>query len=155
MFRIFHLLLHPNKIIMEEFGDWIYFLVIIIAGVASLISSTRKKAQQAAGQNKPREIITNKSDREVIWDDYFPQTENKAEEVILPKSQSLQSYAATKQNKQYFNFYQEGQPALQREESKPLEIEDNLATITIDDLPANTDDWRKAFIYNEIFNRKN
>jgi len=139
---------------MEEFGDWIYFLVIIIAGVASLISSTRKKAQQAAGQNKPREIITKKSDREDIWDDYIPKAEPVA--AVQPVPQPLKSHpSVTKQNKQYFSIYQEGQPALQMEESKPLEIEDNLASITIDDLPENTDDWRKAFIYNEIFNRKN
>ena len=141
---------------MEEFGDWIYFLVIIIAGVASLISSTRKKAQQVAEQNKPREIITKKSDRDDVWDDFIPKLETKPVEMIQPKVQSLQSHPTfTKQNKQYFSIYQEGQPALQKEESKPLEIEDNLAYITIDDLPENTDDWRKAFIYNEIFNRKN
>ena len=131
---------------MEEFGDWIYFLVIIIAGVASLISSTRKKAQQIASQNKPREIITKNSDSEDIWDDFIPEPEKKP----VPSHPSF-----TKQNKQYYSIYQEGQPALQREESKQLEIEDNLASITLDDLPGNTDDWRKAFIYNEIFNRKN
>ena len=141
---------------MEEFGDWIYFLVIIIAGVASLINSTRKKAQQAANQNKPREVITNKSDMEDIWDDYIPKMENKPLVAAQPKARSVQSHPAfTKQNKQYFSIYQEGQPALQREESKTLEIDDYLTSITIEDMPDNVDDWRKAFIYNEIFNRRN
>jgi len=141
---------------MEEFGDWIYFLVIIVAGVASLISSTRKKAQQAAGQSQPREIITNKSEKDDFWDDYIPKAETKPVGKIQPKSQPQPFHpSATKQNKQYFSIYQEGQPVFEREESKPLEIDDIHAAITIDDLPENTNDWRKAFIYNEIFNRKN
>ena len=140
---------------MEEFGDWIYFLVIIVAGVASLISSTRKKAQQAAGQPQPRQIITTQSDKDDVWDDYFPKAEIKPAAATQPVPQPRQSTpSVTKQNKQYYTFAHEGQAALQREEPV-VNTEDNLASMTIEDLPENVDDWRKAFIYNEIFSRKN
>jgi hypothetical protein len=35
-----------------------------------------------------------------------------------------------------------------------LEIEDEPAALTLEDLPSDVDDWRKALIYNEIFKPK-
>ena len=141
---------------MEEIGDWIYILVLIIAGVASVFNSARKKAQQAADKVEPREIIIPKSEIEDVWDDYIPRAEPKPVVAIPPKPQSRKAILSeTKQNKQYSHFNQEGQPALQIVESKPMSLDDDTASITIDDMPGNVDDWRKAFIYNEIFSRKN
>ena len=141
---------------MEEFGDWIYLLVIIIAGVTSLISSTRKKARQAAEQPQPRQVITTQNDEDDVWDDYIPKAEKKPVVPIQPKQPARRPDPfVTKQNTQYYTFDQEGQPALPMEESKLLEIDDDLAVFTVEDLPENVDDWRKAFIYNEIFSRRN
>ena len=138
---------------MEELGDWTYIVIIIVAAVASLINSARKKSQQAAANNKvePPEIISKQSEINDVWDDYIPRAEPKP---VVAMPQNLPSkIIKTKQNKQYLNFNQEGQPALQVVESKPLEVDIETASISIDDIPENVDDWRKAFIYNEIFSR--
>ena len=138
---------------MEEFGDWIYILVIIIAGIASLISSMRKKSQQVTEGNRPREIILKNDDEEEVW---MPNPEKKP--VILPSSkrQVHRSYqTVAEQIKQSFNSYQEGQPALQTEETGQIELEEEYTSLSVDLTPEDTGEWRKAFIYNEIFSRKN
>jgi hypothetical protein len=38
--------------------------------------------------------------------------------------------------------------------SPVLEIEEDHAALTLEDLPADVDDWRKAFVYNEILKPK-
>ena len=137
---------------MEEFGDWIYIIVIIIAGVASLFSSMRKKAQQAAQQNQPREVTNQKGDEGDFWKDFLPQPEEAPPTPPQPKQQARPSYPSA--TKQPFRLFQEGQPAIQAEEAMPIETGDEQASILLEILPEDTNEWRKAFVYNEIFNRK-
>ena len=140
---------------MEEFGDWIYFLVIIIAGVSSLIGSTRKKAKQVAEQKQPREIITVNNENDDYWDDFIPKAEKETVVNVIPKQKAKPVYKPAKSQKTpLLDILQEGQSSLQFSETL-LVADDEYSSITIDDLPDNTDEWRKAFIYNEIFNRKN
>ena len=141
---------------MEEFGDWIYIIVIIIAGIASLISSTRKKARQLAEQNQPREIITDKSDNDDSWDDFIPQAETKPVVKVQPERQAKPANLFLKNyHTPIIDIFQEGQSDIQFSEDMPLVAEEEYTSITVDNLPDNTDEWRKAFIYNEIFSRKN
>lgn len=138
----------------EELGDWIYILIIVIAGVGGLISSMRKKAQQTAELNKPREIIAESSDEKDFWGDYIPQSEKKQASKTKPK---MSATSSLKPNPS-FNFYQEGQPSLTPEEAEDALFSDTSeegATFTIDDIPTDAAEWRKVFIYNEIFSRKN
>ena len=157
---------------MEEFGDWIYILFIIIAAISSVISSMRKKAQQTAEKNRPREVITTSDSEDDFWDVLTPKTEmspkpvmeakpvteakpifrvNKPRRDVQPARSSFE-----KQNKPYFDANQEGVSALMWENAESnVEIGEEYDAITIGELQNNPDEWRKAFIYNEIFNRRN
>ena len=142
---------------MEEFGDWIYILVIVIAGVSSLISSMRKKTREAAELNKPREVIV-KSDREDdFWGSLTQQTEVKPTvSGNQPKRPSKKPFLSVeKQTQTFLDMYQEGQPAIRLTETEIAEPLEGQALFTVDDIPENIGEWRKAFIYNEIFARKN
>ena len=141
---------------MEEFGDWIYIIVIIIAGVASLINATRKKARQIAEQNRPREIITTTNDEDDFWGELVPQTEQKPVIKVEPKRQEKPAYVSLKDSRTPFlNIHQEGQPSIELNDTVTTDIVEDYEIITVDELPGNPDEWRKAFIYNEIFSRKN
>ena len=144
---------------MEEFGDWIYILVIVIAGVSSMISSMRKKARQDAEANKPREIINDNNSEDNFWDVLTPQPEKKP--VIKSykrRDMPLSSITFGKQKKSFLDNYLEGQSAIDIEapdESETLNAVEDYASITVEDIPRDAGEWRKVFIYNEIFSRKN
>ena len=141
-----------NKVNMEEFGDWIYILFIVIAAIASLISSVRKKSQQAAEQNQPREITTTQSNEDDFWDDLS--TKRQEEKPVFTGIPIRTVAAPEKHKKPYTTSYQDRLQSLQSEKPETVEIMEEYGMITLDDLPDNTDEWRKAFIYNEIFNHK-
>jgi len=147
------------QIIMEEFGEWIYILFIIIAVISSVISSMRKKAQQAAEKNRPREIITTSNSEDDFWDVPTPQQEIPPKPMIRVKPKREVQFAHSsfeKQNKPYFDIHQEGVSALNWENPETVAtIDEEYETVTVDELQNNPDEWRKAFIYNEIFNRRN
>ena len=142
---------------MEEIGDWIYILVIIIAGVASLISSTRKKARQMAGQNQqPRKVTTDQNEEEDFRGVFTSQTEMKPEHKAHSNQQAKPAFSTVKNyHTPFFDIHQGRQTSMQATEAQSAVAVEGYATISVDDLPDNTDEWRKAFIYNEIFSRKN
>ena len=158
---------------MEEFGDWIYILVIVIAAVSSIISSMRKKAQQAAELNKPREVIVNSGEKDDYWGDLSKKTEtepddfwgeltgNTAKKPAVksqpkPKQPVKKSYTPIgKPITSFLDSYLEGQTAITTNEIATIEAIEEHVAFSVKDLPDDTDEWRKAFIYNEIFARKN
>jgi len=142
---------------MEEIGDWIYILVIIIAGVASLISSARKKARKVAEQTQsPRQVVIEQGESNDIWDDFIPQSEKKPEIIVQAKREAIQPKVSVKNyHTPFLYIQQEEQSDVQATESQLLDVNDEYAVITVDDLPNEPGEWRKAFIYNEIFSRRN
>ena len=146
---------------MENIGDWLYVIIIAIAGIGSIISSVRKKAQQAqqqeSQQTKPREIITEDTFDDDFWGNettkqYVP--ENKPIPTVQSQFYSLQS---TPERTDYqYNKKQEGAQSFTHNHLETVfaDNEEEKSLITLEDLPADIDDWRKAFIHNEIFNRK-
>ena len=139
---------------MENIGDWLYIIILIIAGISSVISSARKKARQASEQSMPREIITDNTfdDDNDPWD--YQTTEEPAP-FIQPQTKQVHR-SAPKQSKYNFNKSQEGQSAIVRNDTDSLftHAEEVHVPIAIEDLSENTEEWRKAFIYSEIFTRK-
>lgn len=132
---------------MENIGDWLYIVILVIAGISSLLSSIRKKSQQAAEQEQTQshEITTNNDEEEINH------------RVVQPQPYTKTSHQPLSAQKKYaFDKYQEGQSSMTQYnmDSEPMYIEEEHASITLEDLPSNTEEWRKAFIYNEIFNRK-
>ncbi len=133
---------------MENIGDWLYIVILVIAGISSLFSSARKKSQQAAEQKQtpPHEITTGNSEEEVD----IP--------AIKPQPYIKNSYQSPLAQKKFsFDKDRKGQPSTTQHDtdSMPMQAEEEkYASVTLEDLPSNTEEWRKAFIYNEIFNCK-
>jgi hypothetical protein len=162
---------------MEEFNDWLYWLIIIIAGISSIIGSINKKNKQEAEKRQSREIIT--EDREDVFED---SDETETKQPVIPERQSVfperQPVFSERQStvsgrrpgiaqdlhvrqKSYFDHKTPGRKpgygsSFEKDtaENAALYTTDDNAAITLEDLPANTEEWRKAFIYNEIFKRK-
>ncbi|MDR0742950.1 MAG: hypothetical protein LBF05_01135 [Tannerella sp.] len=143
---------------MENIGDWLYLVIIIIAAISSFIGSINKKNKQAAGKQRPREIVTED------WEEKNPWNRNtESPPPVMPKKQpTFRSQSQTQQTtgtdyrqfgnrkkteKDYSIFQQETSPIFPNTEEDPT-------TVSLEDMPTNTDEWRKAFIYNEVFKRK-
>jgi hypothetical protein len=137
---------------MENIGDWLYFAVIVVAAVSSLIGSIGKKRKQAAEQQQqrqkqqPRDIFEEVI-REIVAPQPSPQTYQKpaAKPVKVKPQRKAGIFGA-----------QEGVSAFTTIVASPTELytEEERPDITLEDLPNGADEWRKAFIYNEIFKRK-
>ena len=146
---------------MEEFGDWIYVIIIIIAGISSVISSFRKKSNrkeaeaqtQSQPQPQPREVIRGDVFDDDFWGTVTPKVEPK---IVKPAPAPKPQYRPIEQQSYGFDQLQEGRASLKQENvgSILLEEEEVYTTVTLEDLPKDSDDWRKAFVYNEIINRK-
>ena len=144
---------------MEEFGDWIYVIILVIAGISSIISSFKKnakqKAEEAQTQQKPqqREVIRG----DVFDDDFWGDgTQSQVPQKVKPVPVVKAKYQPIGQQPYGFNHHQEGVTSFkpEKDESILLETEEVYTTVTLEDLPKDTDDWRKALVYNEIINRK-
>ncbi|MDR1408651.1 MAG: hypothetical protein LBJ23_11505 [Tannerella sp.] len=141
---------------MEEFGDWLYWIIIIIAGISSLIGSINKKNRQAAENRQPREVIT---EEWVDWEDRNDGAKTP-QPVIQEKIPDLQAQRKAAFSHEQFNrdAKRESDSFIFKQEAArtaALYAEDDTAATTgIGDLPSDTNEWRKAFIYNEIFKRK-
>ena len=135
---------------MEEFGDWIYIIVIIVAGIVSLIGSARKKAHQAVGQNQQNrqpspEINTNPDDGDDFWGTLTQQTVTEPERKAKPVQKAKPPRITDGDYHTIFDT----------PEMQVTDMDEGNVALTVNDLPDNADEWRKAFVYNEIFNRKN
>ena len=120
---------------MENIGDWIYVVILIIAGISSIFNALKKKNKEAAEQPQHHEVFTESENN----DDYPFQTPYYSE--IKPKKPTEKVY--------------EKLHSMTQTETENIQLEiENSPTITLEDLPSDTDDWRKAFVYKEIFERK-
>lgn len=165
---------------MENFGDWLYILILIVAGIGSVFSSLNKKHKEASGQQAPpREIIVGDGyDEEPMTGRSQQSIPDRAPQPIPGRTQpqprpepfsrsrastataSASSFGSSYKSKDYSDYLQrrqtEGVSAFAQQPYNDI-MPDNVeapASVTLDDLPANIDGWRKAFVYNEIFNRK-
>ena len=148
---------------MENIGDWIYVIVLIVVGISSVIGSARKKAKQTqeqeSHQTKPREIVVDDTFDDDFWGD-MTKKQNDPEKIIIPtiqpQLQKQQSYKSEPKQAGYsFNKSQEGVQTLTTNINTIFaDNEEENALITLEDLPSDIDDWRKAFVHNEILNRK-
>ena len=160
---------------MENIGDWLYVVILIIAGISSIISSARKKAKQVSTKTQhtgktqqsqqtqqappPREIAKGDIFDDDFWGDNTTQQLPKKKPVpsIQPLPKAKQSYQGLpKQDGYNFNSVNEGQSSITKnyENSTFADNEEEYASITLEDLPSKTEEWRNVFIHNEISNRK-
>jgi hypothetical protein len=151
---------------MENIGDWIYVIIIIIAAISSIFSSIRKKSQQASTQSQqtgqsqqtrqqqappPREVIRGDVFDDDFWGDQTKKQTEKPAPVVKPQPKAKQTSQVD------YRIFQtnEGQSSITND-NNPIfaDNEEEYASITLEDLPSETEEWRKALVYNEILNRK-
>jgi len=124
---------------MDEFGDWIYIIIMVVVGISSLFSSkNKKKAQQQTQMPSP-----------VPFEPSFPDL------PVPKKKERKQPPPVPKQMKrQPFNTYSTipSVETLTQIENNLLQEEEN--TIVGNLQLADPDTFRKAVIYAEILKRK-
>ena len=154
---------------MENIGDWLYVLILVIAGISSIFSAIRKKSQQTSTQTQhpqqaqqphqappPRQVTKGDVFDDDFWGDKTEKLPEKPAPVFKPQPKTKQSYQTLPKQGEY-SFYQtyEGQSSIVKDNSPIFaDNEEENASITFEDLPSETEEWRKALVYNEIFNRK-
>lgn len=140
---------------MENIGDWLYIIIIAIAGISSFISSARKKSQQAEEQRQAQS-------RKAAENESIPTVQSPpSSSVVQPQPVYRQKthQPSLKHTKYSFDKHLEGESSIAKYYTEPMTVgieseDEKYASVTLDDLPADTNEWRKAFVYNEIFNRK-
>lgn len=140
---------------MDNAGDWLYIVFLVIAGISGLFSSKNKKKRpkQVLGQPE-REIISQDEEapQKGFWDILQEMQEPRPQQktVIKPKKQKKQQAVQptpflTAENeiaRQIADENRIGIPPME-EEAQQMDIEFNNAA-----------ELRKAIIYTEILNRK-
>jgi hypothetical protein len=132
-------------------------VIIIIAAISSIIGSINKKNKQVTRKRQPREINTEDWEDKDPWNDH-----TETQQPVFREKQSAANSLLTQQtiNPEYRQFnknkkVEKDYATFKRETiSTFLNIEENNTAITLEDMPTNTEEWRKAFIYSEIFKRK-
>jgi len=128
---------------MDSIGDWLYVVLLIIAGISSIIGSIgKKRREEAQKQEAPPDIFPD------IFPEMFPEQAVEIP-VAKPVTQPRRKHAPQ-------NIFQEGVSSLKTANTEAImpDVEEETAFFTLNDIPADTDEWRKAFVYNEIFTRK-
>jgi hypothetical protein len=72
--------------------------------------------------------------------------------TTTPKEEQYSFYDSHKSK--YQKKHQEATPSFQSYSQSPIEPEEEIPVFSSDDFPEDIAEWRKAFIYNEIFNNK-
>ena len=129
---------------MEELGDWVYIILMVVVGISSLYSSAKKKQKQQ--QMQMPTPVSDPSDQYEMPDP-TPSVPNKIERKQPPTFQK-------KMKRQPFNTYSTIPPVetFAQIEKNLLQEEENTIASNLELTDA--DSFRKAVIYAEILNRK-
>lgn len=145
---------------MDNIGDWLYIVLLIVAGVSSIFSSSRKKTPPSEVLGQPGSDIpqpTKKASKGSIWDMFEEikrAQEQTMERSVLPKTEKKLTEKKKKQTPSPF-ISEEGAnigiASVAKQKTEMQEIQpDYSQEITIN----SHEDLRKAIIYSEILNRK-
>ena len=141
---------------MENVGDWLYIVIIVIAVISSIAGSFKKKVKennQEQTTQTPREIFKG----DIFDDDFWGKEQESPQPVVIPvakpKIPQPQKYESKYKSLDSL-VHQEGVSAIKHDGIVHLDSENEFTPITLEDMPTDTDSWRKAFIYSEVLNRK-
>ncbi|MDL2208267.1 hypothetical protein LJB97_01450 [Parabacteroides sp. OttesenSCG-928-O15] len=150
---------------MENIGDWLYIILIGVAGVISVINSGKKKKaeEEAKKMQPPRDIVT----PETASDRSFWEIILNPEEEAQPKPQPVRTKKTAQPSpKTKTSPTRTGQPfltgeteiermiRLQGENDSPIFAEEIYTPLVTSEEFHEPDALRKAVIYAEILNRK-
>ena len=130
----------------ENIGDWLYLIVLVIAGISSAFGSGRKKRQQQTRSSQPN-ADSRPTERE-IWQPTPPTETNTA--AYKPVYETIAQSIRHDTRKDIKTVEATIKPAFIPQKN----FDEDHFVFSANDLPKDTDEWRKAFIYNEIFKRK-
>ena len=148
---------------MDNLGDWLYLVLLVVAGVSGLFNSGKKKKQQTeAKPHNPAEEAMPLPKKKSFWElleEVSTEETTKAKKKVVPK-------AAPKKQKEH-QPAAKATPFLTAESAIPSTIasnyKDELAVgegeesggLSMSDFHLNDrEEVRKAIIYSEILNRK-
>lgn len=140
---------------MDNAGDWLYIVFLIIAGISSLFGSKNKKKRPKQILGQPdREIVTNEDNvpDKGFWEilEEMQNPKPVKQPVPTPKRKKKQQVAAPSPFLAAEKVTDKQSPAGNRLVVPSTEEEIPLTDIEFD----NAAELRKAVIYTEILNRK-
>ncbi len=144
---------------MDTFGDYIYIILLVIAGLSGLLQSQKKKKNAEQAQPSFPDLDDVLSDTDDFFDSYpsadtdydIPRVQRDIQEVFAKVNQTKQAMSSVKSD----NLSSSIAPAAHSSVHSSIEEDgdtDNsiLSAINLEDV----EEAQKAFIYSEIFNRK-
>ncbi len=140
---------------MEDLGDYIYLILIAIAGLSGLLKKKKEKPTQIPTVEDYKPVT------EDVWEDFLP--ENPEVHVPEPKKSFFDweikdAKIATYENTEDVNALrakksiERNKSSVQKIPKKQVVVEEVYPDLNIEF--ATVEDARTAFIYAEIFNKK-
>jgi hypothetical protein len=133
---------------MDNLGDWLYIIILAIAGISGLLSSGRKKKQTEERQRYP-DVDGNMTEYST-WattpeTTQIPQPVKMAPRQKIPKTQLVSDSLLKGREKTIASIYSE--------QITEKDLPESHMVISGDDFQ-DIDELKKAIIYSEILNRK-
>ena len=140
---------------MDNAGDWLYIVFLIIAGISSLFGSKNKKKRPKQILGQPdREIVTNEDN---VPDKGFWEILEEATTPQKPEAPTAPIHKKKKKtpaSKPFLSTEQEIQKS-KVSSSQPMNFPAEEEHSMLEDIEFNNaEELRKAVIYSEILNRK-
>ncbi|MDR3266856.1 MAG: hypothetical protein LBT24_04710 [Tannerella sp.] len=141
----------------EDLGNYLYWIIAAIAIVSSLWGKFKKAKSQ---QDKPKE--TSPQDWGDVLGELFGEKKPQPQPVVRQPAKPVNQGVVKKTQKPVYKpipVYEmsaanEGTSAINPTEIGIIDIEEDTVGFSLEDIPNNAQEWRKVFVYNEIFGRK-
>lgn len=147
---------------MDNLGDWLYIVFLIVAAVSGLFGSSKKKKRQREVLGRPdREIgpEAQKPQQKSFWEMLEEMQEEKPKAKPIPTPQPASRPVIKNKEKRlhpsttFLNT--ESQHPSPIKSSPEIQLEPEEENTVMQGIAfADTEDLKKAVIYSEIFNRK-
>ena len=144
---------------MENLGDLLYVLIIIIVAITSIVKAFKKRQQQAVEMQQPqqpRPVVTTDREEKDPWE-YWEEGQRAILPEAIPEPVPVrQSMKKPLQANKTFRIKQDyvSSPTIAYTDTPMSSVAEDYAAVTLEDLPHEPAEWRKAFVYNVIFQKK-
>jgi len=149
---------------MDNLGDWLYIIILIVAGISSIFSSAKKKkkAEQLPQQPtfEPEQGQKDASKPKSFWEMLEDEMKRGFEAQEQPPQPVITERKKKKQEKKpvrtYSSMpvYNEGERVVKEKSSLPVAFSEEEPFALSRDSFHDVDELKKAIIYSEILNRK-
>ncbi|MDR1499747.1 MAG: hypothetical protein LBI58_02070 [Tannerellaceae bacterium] len=135
---------------MDNIGDWLYIILLVIAGISGILSSGKKKRQTEERRQQDAEGDTPE------YSDWETLPEVIPEALPTPQPINTHPKQKTTQVQSRHTIFKEGERAiapLHSEQTMEKDSPESSIVISGEDF-RNIDELKRAIIYSEILNRK-